>query len=141
MISAKGIVLDANILLSAVFWAANSKPIDKYGDSAGFFSPDSCLDEAKKYVPEIAARRGIDVDLALVILDGVSATIEFVDRELYSEFSEEAHQRIGSRDPDDWPVIATALMLGLPIWTDDQDFFGTGIATWTTASVELFLKN
>ena len=141
MISAKGIVLDANILLSAVFGRRIRSLIDKYGDSAGFFSPDSCLDEAKKYVPEIAARRGIDVDLALVILDGVSATIEFVDRELYSEFSEEAHQRIGSRDPDDWPVIATALMLGLPIWTDDQDFFGTGIATWTTASVELFLKN
>ena len=141
MISAKGIVLDANILLGAVFGQRIRSLNDKYGDSAGFFSPDSCLDEAKKYVPEIAARRGIDVDFALVILDGVSATIEFVDRELYSEFSEEAHQRIGSRDPDDWPVIATALMLGLPIWTDDQDFFGTGIATWTTASVELFLKN
>jgi hypothetical protein len=33
-----------------------------------------------------------------------------------------------------------ALLLGLPIWTEDQDFFGSGIATWTTDRVELFLR-
>ena len=42
--------------------------------------------------------------------------------------------------PDDWPVAAVALLLGLPIWTEDQDFFGSGIATWTTDRVELFLR-
>jgi len=26
-----------------------------------------------------------------------------------------------------------------PIWTEDQDFFGTGIATWTTDRVHLYL--
>jgi len=35
---------------------------------------------------------------------------------------------------------AVALLLGLPIWTEDQDFFGSGIATWTTDRVELFLR-
>ncbi|WP_455227346.1 PIN domain-containing protein [Lautropia mirabilis] len=28
-----------------------------------------------------------------------------------------------------------------PIWTEDQDFFGTGVPTWTTDRVELYLKN
>ncbi len=31
-------------------------------------------------------------------------------------------------------------MLGLPIWTEDQDFFGTGVPTWTTDRVEFYLN-
>jgi predicted nucleic acid-binding protein len=44
-------------------------------------------------------------------------------------------------DPDDWPIAAVALLLDLPIWTEDQDFFGSGIPTWTTDRVQLFLRN
>jgi hypothetical protein len=33
-----------------------------------------------------------------------------------------------------------ALLLDFPIWTEDQDFFGSGVATWTTDRVELFLR-
>jgi len=48
--------------------------------------------------------------------------------------------RIESRDPDDWPILATALALECPIWTEDQDFFGAGVPTWTTDRVELSLR-
>lgn len=44
------------------------------------------------------------------------------------------------RDEEDWPVLATALALEYPIWTEDADFFGTGIATWTTDRVEMLLN-
>ncbi|MFM7408759.1 MAG: PIN domain-containing protein [Cuspidothrix sp.] len=27
-----------------------------------------------------------------------------------------------------------------PIWTEDQDFFGTGIATWRTKNIEIFFN-
>lgn len=47
--------------------------------------------------------------------------------------------RIGARDPEDWPVLACALAADCPIWTEDADFFGAGVATWTTANIELFL--
>jgi hypothetical protein len=43
------------------------------------------------------------------------------------------------RDEDDWPVLAAALTFGCPIWTEDTDFFGCGVATWTTDRVELYL--
>ncbi|MBI4874020.1 MAG: hypothetical protein HY822_05230, partial [Acidobacteria bacterium] len=26
-----------------------------------------------------------------------------------------------------------------PIWTEDTDFFGCGVATWTSSRVEMFL--
>jgi predicted nucleic acid-binding protein len=30
-----------------------------------------------------------------------------------------ARERIDKRDEDDWPVLAGALALGCPIWTED----------------------
>ena len=37
------------------------------------------------------------------------------------------------------PILAAALALGCPIWTEDTDFFGCGVATWTSASIGSFL--
>ncbi len=45
-----------------------------------------------------------------------------------------------TRDPDDWPIVAVARLLDFPIWTEDQDFFGSSVATWTTERVELYLR-
>ena len=69
-----------------------------------------------------------------------SLIVEPVDRSLYEDYEEAARARVLPRDLDDWPVAAVALLLGLPIWTEDQDFFGSGFATWTTDRVELFLR-
>ena len=43
-------------------------------------------------------------------------------------------------DEEDWPVPATASALNCAVWTEDSDFFGTGIAAWTTNRIEIFLK-
>ena len=51
-----------------------------------------------------------------------------------------ARERIGRRDEDDWPILASALAFDCPIWTEDADFFGCGVATWTTDRVELYLS-
>ncbi|MCC6344949.1 MAG: hypothetical protein IT166_22300 [Bryobacterales bacterium] len=32
-------------------------------------------------------------------------------------------------------------MLNVPIRAEDRDFFGSGIATWTTDRVELYLQD
>lgn len=67
----KGLVLDANILLRAVFGQRVRELLETYEDEVGFYSPDVCFEDAR---------------------------------------------------------------------TEDQDFFGSGVATWTTDRVELYLK-
>jgi predicted nucleic acid-binding protein len=74
-------------------------------------------------------------------LEYLRQIIEPVDRELYRDFEDQARQRSGSRDQSDWPVLATAMALGCAIWTEDADFFGTGIPVWTTSRIEIFLKS
>lgn len=65
--------------------------------------------------------------------------VQTVEAETYASFEAVARERIEKRDEDDWPVLAAALALGCPIWTEDTDFFGCGVATWTTDRVELYL--
>lgn len=62
-----------------------------------------------------------------------------VPAKVYVDRRDAALPRIAARDPDDWPILATALVLDCPIWTEDRDFFGAGVPTWTTERVELYL--
>ena len=45
------------------------------------------------------------------------------------------------RDPNDAHLVALALLLEADIWTNDADFLGCGIATWTTETLLLELDN
>jgi predicted nucleic acid-binding protein len=77
----------------------------------------------------------------LAVLDSLSRIVQSVTSDTYSAFEHSARKRLIGRDIDDWPVLATALALRFPIWIEDSDFFGAGIATWTTDRVELFLQD
>jgi predicted nucleic acid-binding protein len=63
--------------------------------------------------------------------------VQRIEFDVYCEFEANARQRI--RDVRDWPVLATALALNCPVWTEDQDFFGSGVATLTTGTVTMYL--
>jgi len=61
-----------------------------------------------------------------------------LDEAIYAAVEDEARAR-SLRDPRDWPVVASALALSADIWTNDNDFLGTGIATWTTNTLQGWL--
>jgi predicted nucleic acid-binding protein len=90
--------------------------------------------------PEILRQRGIDAEAAITVLDELSTLIGCIDAEIYGTFESVARRRLHMRDEDDWPVLATALALECPIWAEDADFFGAGVATWTTDRVGLLLR-
>ncbi len=136
----KSLVLDANILIRAVLGQRVRQILEQYEDSVMFFSPDVCFRDAREYLPVILNDRGMDAEAALTALDEIGRIVQPVDPSLYEEYERPARDRI-KRDPDDWPIIAVALLLGTPIWTEDQDFFGTGIPVWTTDRVDLYLRN
>jgi predicted nucleic acid-binding protein len=142
MSTPKGMVLDANILLRAVFGNRVREHLNAYEDNVAYYTPDVCVTDARKYIPEIAARRGTDPALAFSALDKIiDSLIHVVGCSLYEEFEARARARISPRDADDWPVIATAMLIDAPIWTEDQDFFGSGIATWTSNKIEIYLRD
>jgi predicted nucleic acid-binding protein len=64
-----------------------------------------------------------------------------VEADVHSNGENDAKQRLVNRDLNDWPIVAVALTFGCAVWTEDADFFGTGIATWTSDRVEIFLRS
>ena len=105
-----------------------------------FFAPDTAFAEAVEHLPEILLKRGIDPEAAVAVLAELTVLIGCIDGEIYGRFETAARQRLQKRDEEDWPVLATALALECPIWTEDSDFFGAGVATWTTDRIELLLR-
>jgi predicted nucleic acid-binding protein len=106
--------------------------LEAYEDVASFYSPDVCFQDARKYIPDLSERRGLDSAVGLSVLDQIGRIVEPVDRSLYEDYENLARERVLTRDPGDWPIVAVALLLDFPIWTEDQDFFGSGVAIWTT---------
>jgi predicted nucleic acid-binding protein len=137
----KRLVLDANILLRGVWGSKVRTLLEAHEATVAFYSPDVCFDDARKYIPHLAERRQFDAAAGLLVLDRLEQIVQVVDRDLYDAHEAVARNRITARDVDDWPVLAAALLLDCPIWTEDRDFFGSGIATWITANIELYLQS
>jgi len=99
-----------------------------------------CFEDAREYVPRVLDSRGDDPEVGLAVLNQIGLVVQPVDQALYRDFEQLARERMSARYVEDWPVAALALMLKFPIWTEDRDFFGGGLATWTTDRVELYLR-
>lgn len=137
------LVLDANILMRAVLGRRVRQIIETHIEHAAFFAPDVAFSGAQRHLPDVVRKRGGDdeaVAAALEVLETVARNVDQVDSELYQPHREAALARIEQRDPDDWPILATAMALDCPVWTEDKDFFGTGVPTWTSDRVELYLR-
>jgi len=134
------IVLDANILIRAVLGRRVRHLLENYSSrGVRFFTPDAAFADAEKYLPPLLLKRGKSPDLSASIAY-LRTMVEPVSSELYAPFENEARLRLRDRDESDWPVLASALGLACSLWTEDADFFGTGVAVWTTNRVEIFLQ-
>lgn len=131
--------MDANILIRAVLGKKVRETIEKFAPTVQFFTPDLCYADAEKYLPILFEKRKLPTEQVLEVLEKLTPFVQRVDSSLYGLYEQEAKQRIAVRDIDDWPIVAVALLLECPIWTEDADFFGAGVATWTSDRIHLYL--
>lgn len=136
----QSLVLDANILIRAVLGKRVRNILETRAESVTFFVPETAYAEAEEHLAALVVKRGGNAAKGLASLRSVAAITTVVDLEFYKDFETEARKRLGARDPDDWPILAAAMALRCPIWTEDTDFFGCGVATWTSASIDSFFK-
>ena len=134
------LVIDANILIRAVL-GKRIRPIFDLYSTVEFMIPEAALHEAMQHSVPLFKKRFKDPRVQTALLEECIDQIEIVESSEYAEFQAAAMERIGKRDPKDWPVVAAALSCDCSIWTEDTDFFGIGIATWTTDRVEILLRS
>ncbi|HBY62953.1 MAG TPA: nucleotide-binding protein [Solibacterales bacterium] len=124
--------------MRSVLGTRTRRLLETYCEQATFFVPATALFEAEEHLAALAAQRGSEPEVALKLLRALAALTEVLQEDAYEAYRHEAVDLIGKRDPDDWPVLACALATGCPIWCED-DFFGCGVAVWTSDRVERYL--
>jgi predicted nucleic acid-binding protein len=67
----------------------------------------------------LASRRKLDASLLLAALSVIP--VNWQPAEVYEPHRDEAERRMAQRDPKDWPTVALALALSLPVWSQDKD--------------------
>ncbi|TAN51914.1 MAG: hypothetical protein EPN21_05325 [Methylococcaceae bacterium] len=136
----KRLVIDANILIRAVLGTRVRNLIWQYSGSVAFYIAETNVNEAEHYLASVlASKRGLSETLWRSTYECVLNAVQIIADSLLWEAAPAAKARIAMRDENDWPAVAAAMLLDCPVWTEDKDFFGSGIATWTTATVELYL--
>jgi predicted nucleic acid-binding protein len=138
------LVVDANVLVGEVLRARGRRLLSD--TRLALYVTAATWDEARHELPKrlkaVAERRGLPDDLAkrllteALLLAQRSVVVE--PSTLYAAFAEEATWRV-PQDPEDWPSVALALALDAGIWSEDRDFFGCGLATWTTSVLDAHL--
>ncbi len=126
------LVADANVLLAAIAGGAAKRVFD-HPDVEEVFSAESVLEEVREYMGTLAEKKGLDA--ALLYLTLASLPITVVDETHYESHRPEARRRIAERDPDDVELLALALHIEAPVWSNDSDFKVADIEWYTTAQL------
>ena len=126
------LVADANVLLSALI-GGRARLVLRHGDVEEVFTAAATLDEVSEYADRLAEKKGLRLDVLSLALAALPLTI--VDRAQYQDQIPEATKRLGRRDPDDVEILALALHLAAPVWSNDNDFEGVGVEWYTTAEL------
>jgi predicted nucleic acid-binding protein len=139
------LVVDTSVLVGELLRTLGR---DRLGDHRlELFLPERMWGETKveilRRINLFAKRRGLDPalrdQLTAACVTAVEANMTIIDEAIYGAAEGEARAR-SLRDPNDWPTVAAALVLACGVWTNDNDFLGTGIPTWTTESLTAWLN-
>ncbi|HET6950159.1 MAG TPA: PIN domain-containing protein [Acidimicrobiales bacterium] len=138
------LVVDTSVLVGELLRGQGRRRLAD--ENLALFLPERMWGELQVELPRriraFVRRRDLELsigdDLSGLCLAAVEANVAVVDVAVYAALEDEARAR-SLRDPDDWPVVATALALSAAVWTNDNDFLGTGVATWTTPTLHAWL--
>jgi predicted nucleic acid-binding protein len=121
----RSVAADSNVLLAAIAGRAALRVFDR--PKLQIVTTDANVVEVRENIPEFAARYGLaeeELFEALAVLP-----VEIYSKGQYATHVFEARSLLAERDPDDVPLAALALKLGIPVWSNDRDFdaFPTGV--------------
>jgi predicted nucleic acid-binding protein len=119
-----GLVADTNILISALIkdYSINARLIKS--EYFTIYFPDYGLKEIESYLDYIKAKRdkssqSLALDYAQkVILEA----IQVVPLKLYHHKLKDAYAIMKEIDEKDGPILALAMQMGCPLWTNDKHF-------------------
>lgn len=126
------LVADANVLLSAVI-GGQAKSVLEHPGVESVVTTAVTFEEVQAYAGHLAQKKRLDLELVLLAV--ATLPVAIVPREQYKEALPRARRKVGKRDPDDVEILALAMHLEWPLWSNDNDFEVAGIEWCTTAEL------
>ena len=138
------LAVDANILIGELLrkrgrWLLAQDTFKLYVTEKAW---DETQYELRRRTAAIAQRYGLSAEQQQQLVDSAvdfgAGVLELMPTTDIKDYLPEATIRI-PRFPTDAGTVALALCVGADIWTNDNDFLGCGVATWTTETLLLQL--
>lgn len=126
------LVADANVLLAAVL-GGRAKAVLQHPEIEEVLTAEVTLGEVQEYAVILAKKKRLSVDTLLLAVAALPVNV--VEEPVYASALPKARKLIAQRDPDDVDILALALHMRLPLWSNDNDFEDTGIEWYTTAEL------
>ncbi|TAN43597.1 MAG: PIN domain nuclease [Nitrospirae bacterium] len=132
----KKIAADANVILSAVAGKAALRVFLK--DDIEIVTTQFNIDEVRQYLGVIAEKYSLSEEILESQLKLLP--VKIYPLHFYEEFIRKASGKLSDRDEDDIELLALAMKLKIPVWSNDNDFKNSGVDIYTTAKLLKILK-
>lgn len=131
-----GVVADANVLLSAAIGKAALRVLTDF-DVEVHATRFNC-EEVEEYLPSLASKYRLSREI--VEMQWRLLPLRIHEKADYAARLDHARSLLAERDPDDAHSLALAMVLELPVWSNDKDLDGHGITRHTTAKLLAILS-
>lgn len=132
----KKLAADANVILSATAGKAALRIFLK--KEIEIVTTEFNIDEVREYLGAIAEQYSLSEEVLESQLRLLPLTT--YPRHFYKDLLTKAAMKLSGRDEDDIELLALAMKLEIPIWSNDNDFKDSGIEIYTTARLLKILK-
>lgn len=125
------VVVDANIIIGAALGRSWTLLLEM-AELGYLIIPQRAYDESLKRTATLARGR---TPHDLSVLEDLATIVPSAPA-----FEDVARWLLGREREKDWPILATAMTFGVPIWTKDKDFSGTGVGTWNNRTIRYLIE-
>ncbi len=132
----KKLAADANVILSAVAGKAALRVFLK--EAIEIVTTQFNIEEVREYLGVISGKYRFSEEILESQLKLLP--LKIYHRDLYEDFIPMASTKMGRKDEDDIELLALAMKLKIPVWSNDSDFRHAGIEVYTTAKLLKILK-
>lgn len=122
------LILDANIMLSALLGKSFPLLLRMVERGIHLFAPDQQLAEVRK---QLERRPKASAEWVSAQFARIETIVISLPAEYFEAHEDRARSRLGERGQPDWPVVAASFETAAGIWSHDKDFFGSGVAVWS----------
>jgi len=125
------VIIDTNLIISALIKRSYVlfKILDLHLKGVEILTPDYTLEEIKEHKDKILKASKLSEKDFNFIIHVLFRVINAVKRDLYKDVEKLAKEIAKEFDIDDYPFIALALKLNIPIWTNDKKMIEYGLKT------------